>query len=85
MEWASIAAELASLISSEPDETANMANTSALLFERLNAHLGSGVVNWCGFYRLVNEDTLVLGPFQVPRFETSRAHLLFLTLGFWGH
>lgn len=36
---------------------ATLANTSALLFERLNG------VNWAGFY-LLEGDTLVLGPFQ---------------------
>ncbi len=36
---------------------ATLANTSALLFERLNS------VNWAGFY-LLEGDTLVLGPFQ---------------------
>ena len=45
------------LISNESDIIANMANISALLFERLDD------VNWVGFYRLVN-DELVLGPFQ---------------------
>jgi GAF domain-containing protein len=45
------------LISDESDIIANMANLSALLFERLAG------VNWVGFYRLI-EDELVLGPFQ---------------------
>ncbi|PKI17432.1 GAF domain-containing protein [Colwellia sp. 12G3] len=45
------------LISDESDIIANMANISALLFERLTE------VNWVGFYRLI-EDELVLGPFQ---------------------
>jgi len=36
---------------------ATLANTSALLFERLDG------VNWAGFY-LLEGDTLVLGPFQ---------------------
>ncbi|GAW96213.1 MULTISPECIES: GAF domain-containing protein [Colwellia] len=45
------------LISNESDIIANMANVSALLFERL------AEVNWVGFYRLVG-DELVLGPFQ---------------------
>ncbi|MCE1736867.1 GAF domain-containing protein, partial [Enterobacter hormaechei] len=34
-----------------------LANTSALLYERLDH------VNWVGFY-LVDNDTLILGPFQ---------------------
>lgn len=45
------------LISDESDIIANMANVSALLFERLVG------VNWVGFYRII-EDELVLGPFQ---------------------
>jgi len=45
------------LISEESDIIANMANVSALLFERLTE------VNWVGFYRVI-EDELVLGPFQ---------------------
>lgn len=45
------------LINDESDIIANMANTSALLFERL------ADVNWVGFYRLI-DDELVLGPFQ---------------------
>lgn len=45
------------LISGESDIIANMANVSALLFERL------AEVNWIGFYRVIN-DELVLGPFQ---------------------
>ena len=45
------------LITNESDIIANMANISALLFERL------AEVNWVGFYRLI-DDELVLGPFQ---------------------
>lgn len=45
------------LIRNESDIIANMANVSALLFERL------AEVNWVGFYRLIG-DELVLGPFQ---------------------
>lgn len=45
------------LISGESDTIANMANVSALLFERLDK------VNWVGFYRLIDNE-LVLGPFQ---------------------
>lgn len=45
------------LITNESDIIANMANISALLFERLTE------VNWVGFYRLI-DDELVLGPFQ---------------------
>ena len=45
------------LISNESDIIANMANVSALLFDRL------AEVNWVGFYRVV-DNQLVLGPFQ---------------------
>jgi GAF domain-containing protein len=45
------------LINNESDIIANMANISALLFERLEE------VNWVGFYRVIG-DELVLGPFQ---------------------
>jgi GAF domain-containing protein len=45
------------LISDEPDNIANMANVSALLFEHLTE------VNWVGFYRVIDNE-LVLGPFQ---------------------
>ncbi|WP_237386885.1 GAF domain-containing protein [Xenorhabdus sp. Sc-CR9] len=48
---------LIALLSGEYDFIATLANTSALLYERLDT------VNWVGFY-LVDDDTLVLGPFQ---------------------
>src|SRR5690606_5510194 len=46
------------LMAGETSCLATLANTSALLFERLDG------VNWAGFYLLEN-DTLVLGQFQV--------------------
>lgn len=46
-----------SVVSSETDMIANMANIAALLFEALPD------INWSGFY-LWKEDQLVLGPFQ---------------------
>lgn len=46
-----------SLISGEPNFIATLANTSALLFERL------AQINWAGFY-LLDKNELVLGPFQ---------------------
>ncbi|WFW99593.1 GAF domain-containing protein [Citrobacter braakii] len=45
------------LMAGETSFLATLANTSALLYERL------AEVNWAGFYLLEN-DTLVLGPFQ---------------------
>lgn len=55
--------QVQSLISSEPDEICNYANVSAHLFHALNEGYG-GAINWLGFYRVVQEDTLLLGPFQ---------------------
>ncbi|CEE94014.1 conserved hypothetical protein [Xenorhabdus nematophila str. Anatoliense] len=52
-----LADSLIALLSGEFDFIASLANTSALLYERLEN------VNWVGFY-LVDDDTLVLGPFQ---------------------
>ncbi|KLU16305.1 MULTISPECIES: GAF domain-containing protein [Xenorhabdus] len=52
-----LADSLMALLSGEYDLIASLANTSALLYERLDN------VNWVGFY-LVDDDTLVLGPFQ---------------------
>ncbi|MDE9463911.1 GAF domain-containing protein [Xenorhabdus bovienii] len=48
---------LMALLSGEYDLIASLANTSALLSDRLDD------VNWVGFY-LVDGNTLVLGPFQ---------------------
>ena len=50
-------AQTKALIHNESDTIANMANISALLFDRLTD------VNWVGFYRVINGE-LVLGPFQ---------------------
>jgi len=50
-------AQTSAIINDEPDVIANMANISALLFEKLTD------VNWVGFYRVVANE-LVLGPFQ---------------------
>lgn len=44
------------LMAGETSFLATLANTSALLYERL------AEVNWAGFY-LLEDDTLVLGPF----------------------
>jgi GAF domain-containing protein len=49
--------QINAIIHDEPDFIANMANISALLFERMSE------VNWVGFYR-VKSNELVLGPFQ---------------------
>jgi GAF domain-containing protein len=55
--YASLAAQLRSLLAGERDSVANMANFAALLFHSLPD------LNWSGFYLLKGEQ-LVLGPFQ---------------------
>lgn len=55
--YAELQRDLAALIDNETNLIAILANTSALLFERLEQ------VNWVGFY-LLEENTLILGPFQ---------------------
>ena len=55
--YASLVAQLLSLLKGEHDFVANAANFSALLFNSLPN------VNWAGFYFLKG-DELVLGPFQ---------------------
>ena len=61
-DYASLAEELSSLLSGEPDLIANAANTAAVLFDALPA------INWAGFYFLRQsanaESELVVGPFQ---------------------
>ena len=52
-----LAAELSGLIAGEPDPIANLANMSALIFQRLPD------LNWACFY-LMKKGELVLGPFQ---------------------
>lgn len=49
--------QLEALIEDEPNRIANLSNASALLNQFLET------INWVGFY-LVEEDQLVLGPFQ---------------------
>jgi len=46
------------LLRDERDFIANMANLAALLFTALDK------VNWVGFYRLLGDAELILGPFQ---------------------
>jgi len=55
--YADLNRDLKALMAGETSFLAILSNTSALLFERLEA------VNWAGFYLLEGE-TLVLGPFQ---------------------
>ncbi len=51
-----IASELRALTEGVPHLIANLANSAALLYEKL------GNVNWAGFY-ILQDDKLVLGPF----------------------
>ncbi len=55
--YATLLSQVESLISSESDLIANLANVSALIFNNLEN------INWAGFY-LLKENELVLGPFQ---------------------
>jgi len=50
--------DLQALLGDEPDTIARMANTAALIFERMRFF-------WVGFYRVDGQE-LVLGPFQGP-------------------
>lgn len=56
-DYAALAAELSALTDGVPYETANLANASALLWERLPE------INWAGFYKMEG-GKLILGPFQ---------------------
>ena len=53
----SLLKDMKSLLHGESNWIANCSNFSSLLFYALKD------INWCGFY-LLNEDELVLGPFQ---------------------
>ena len=55
--YADLNRDFQALMAGETSFLAMLANTSALLYERLSQ------VNWAGFY-LLEGDTLVLGPFQ---------------------
>ncbi|AUO64135.1 MULTISPECIES: GAF domain-containing protein [Citrobacter] len=55
--YADLNRDFQALMAGETSFLATLANTSALLYERLSQ------VNWAGFY-LLEGDTLVLGPFQ---------------------
>lgn len=46
------------LLSGESDEIANLANASALIYDVVPD------LNWAGFYRLLPDGELILGPFQ---------------------
>lgn len=57
MDYASLTREITALTEGIPHGVANLANASALIWQRL------GRLNWAGFYYLKNNH-LVLGPFQ---------------------
>lgn len=57
--YKSLLPQIESLLSGETDPIANMANVAAALHEAFGFW-------WTGFYRVANENTLVLGPFQGP-------------------
>jgi GAF domain-containing protein len=56
-DYIALGAQLSALIGNVPYETANLSNTSALLWQHLEN------INWVGFYKLEN-GKLILGPFQ---------------------
>lgn len=51
--------QIASVIEDETDVIANMANIASMIHETFGFW-------WTGFYRVINENYLVLGPFQGP-------------------
>ncbi len=57
--YAELFPQIKSILEGETDMIANMANVAAVLHEEFNFW-------WTGFYRVVSEDTLLLGPFQGP-------------------
>ena len=57
MDYVLIKRQIEALTETCPHETANLANTAALLWQSLPC------INWVGFYKL-QKDVLILGPFQ---------------------
>jgi len=57
MDYKELNLSLRGLVEGVPYRTANLANASALLYDRLDR------LNWAGFY-LMEDGKLVLGPFQ---------------------
>lgn len=56
-DYQTLNAQFSALVGGVPHRIANLANAAALLYHTLDG------LNWAGFY-LLEEDTLVLGPFQ---------------------
>lgn len=57
--YAELFPQIKSILEGETDMIANMANVAAVLHEEFKFW-------WTGFYRVVSEDILLLGPFQGP-------------------
>lgn len=57
--YASLFPQIKSVVEAESDQIARMANVAAMLHETFGFW-------WTGFYRVKDDDTLVLGPFQGP-------------------
>ena len=57
--YAELFPQIKSILEGEIDMIANMANVAAVLHEEFKFW-------WTGFYRVVGEDALLLGPFQGP-------------------
>jgi L-methionine (R)-S-oxide reductase len=57
--YAALLPQIWSVISSTDDLIANLANVAAILKQAFDFH-------WVGFYRTIEPETLVLGPFQGP-------------------
>jgi L-methionine (R)-S-oxide reductase len=55
--YAALLPQIESVISGTDDLIANLANVAAILKQAFNFH-------WVGFYRTIETETLVLGPFQ---------------------
>ena len=52
--------DLVALLAEEPDLIARMASVAAVLYERMDD------ISFCGFYRAIGKDLLVIGPYQGP-------------------
>ena len=57
--YAALLPQIASVVEAETDTIANMANVASMIQETFGFW-------WTGFYRVTDNDMLVLGPFQGP-------------------
>jgi GAF domain-containing protein len=60
VDWASVVRELENLLEGETDPVARMTTIAAVLKAR------DARISWVGYYRLLEPDLLVVGPFQGP-------------------